>query len=102
MYRHYIAPAALGPYGRDMDNRDEVREFLTSRRARITPERAGLPGGSRCRVPGLRRGEVAALADMSVEYYAKLERGSLAGGSPAVLEAVARAAAHDELRAVRS
>ncbi|MFJ7967754.1 helix-turn-helix transcriptional regulator [Streptomyces sp. NPDC096324] len=73
-----------------MDNRHEVREFLTSRRARISPERAGLPTGSRRRVPGLRRSEVAALADMSVEYYAKLERGNLAGVSPAVLEAVAR------------
>lgn len=85
-----MAPVALGPYGRGMDNRDEVREFLTSRRARISPERAGLPAGSRRRVPGLRRSEVAALADMSVEYYAKLERGNLAGVSPAVLEAVAR------------
>ncbi|GAB7110690.1 helix-turn-helix transcriptional regulator [Streptomyces phaeofaciens JCM 4814] len=74
-----------------MDNREEVREFLTSRRAKITPEQAGLPPGSRRRVTGLRRSEVAALADMSVEYYAKLERGSLAGVSPAVLEAVARA-----------
>ncbi|MET7986536.1 MULTISPECIES: helix-turn-helix transcriptional regulator [unclassified Streptomyces] len=73
-----------------MDNREEVREFLTSRRAKITPEQAGLPAGSRRRVPGLRRSEVAALADMSVEYYAKLERGNLAGASPAVLEAVAR------------
>ncbi|MFI9170216.1 helix-turn-helix transcriptional regulator [Streptomyces lincolnensis] len=74
-----------------MDNRDEVREFLTSRRAKITPERAGLPPGTRRRVPGLRRSEVAALADVSVEYYAKLERGNLAGVSPAVLGAVARA-----------
>ncbi|WP_018566059.1 helix-turn-helix transcriptional regulator [Streptomyces sp. PsTaAH-124] len=73
-----------------MDNRDEVRDFLTSRRARISPEQAGLPEGPRRRVPGLRRSEVAALADMSVEYYAKLERGSLAGVSPAVLESVAR------------
>ncbi|MFJ8787897.1 helix-turn-helix transcriptional regulator [Streptomyces sp. NPDC102462] len=79
-----------------MDNREEVREFLTSRRAKITPERAGLPTGSRRRVPGLRRSEVAALADMSVEYYAKLERGSLAGVSPAVLEAVARALQLDD------
>ncbi|WNM30795.1 helix-turn-helix transcriptional regulator [Streptomyces sp. Li-HN-5-11] len=79
-----------------MDNRDEVREFLTSRRAKITPERAGLPAGSRRRVPGLRRSEVAALADMSVEYSAKLERGNLAGVSPAVLEAVARALRLDD------
>ncbi|WTW91970.1 helix-turn-helix transcriptional regulator [Streptomycetaceae bacterium NBC_01309] len=74
-----------------MDNRDEVREFLTSRRAKITPEQAGLPAGGRRRVPGLRRSEVAALADVSVEYYAKLERGQLAGVSPAVLETLARA-----------
>ncbi|MHC3450340.1 MULTISPECIES: helix-turn-helix transcriptional regulator [Streptomyces] len=79
-----------------MDNQREVREFLTSRRARISPERAGLPTGPRRRVPGLRRSEVAALADMSVEYYAKLERGNLAGVSPAVLEAVARALRLDD------
>ncbi|MGW7230728.1 helix-turn-helix transcriptional regulator [Streptomyces cyaneofuscatus] len=79
-----------------MDNREEVREFLTSRRAKITPDQAGLPAGSRRRVPGLRRSEVAALADMSVEYYAKLERGNLAGVSPSVLEALARALRLDE------
>ncbi|MEU9731405.1 helix-turn-helix transcriptional regulator [Streptomyces sp. NPDC048002] len=79
-----------------MDNQAEVREFLTSRRAKISPERAGLPAGSRRRVPGLRRSEVAALADVSVEYYAKLERGNLAGVSPAVLEAVARALQLDD------
>ncbi|MFG2591343.1 helix-turn-helix transcriptional regulator [Streptomyces sp. NPDC048438] len=79
-----------------MDNREEVREFLTSRRAKITPDEAGLPSGSRRRVPGLRRSEVAALADMSVEYYSKLERGTLAGVSPAVLEALARALQLDD------
>ncbi|TXS80667.1 helix-turn-helix transcriptional regulator [Streptomyces sp. sk2.1] len=79
-----------------MDNQAEVREFLTSRRAKITPEQAGLPAGPRRRVPGLRRSEVAALADVSVEYYAKLERGNLAGVSPAVLEAVARALRLDD------
>ncbi|MEU1346725.1 helix-turn-helix transcriptional regulator [Streptomyces sp. NPDC005775] len=79
-----------------MDNREEVREFLTSRRAKITPARAGLPAGSRRRVPGLRRSEVAALADMSVEYYSRLERGHLAGVSPPVLEAVARALQLDD------
>ncbi|MFE9461911.1 helix-turn-helix transcriptional regulator [Streptomyces californicus] len=79
-----------------MDNREEVREFLTSRRAKITPDLAGLPAGPRRRVPGLRRGEVAALADMSVEYYAKLERGDLSGVSPAVLEALARALRLDD------
>ncbi|MFF2375724.1 helix-turn-helix transcriptional regulator [Streptomyces xiamenensis] len=79
-----------------MDNQAQVREFLTSRRAKISPEQAGLPSGSRRRVPGLRRSEVAALADVSVEYYAKLERGNLAGASPAVLEAVARALRLDD------
>ncbi|MFD3719064.1 helix-turn-helix transcriptional regulator [Streptomyces sp. NPDC058674] len=79
-----------------MDNREEVREFLTSRRAKITPEQAGLPAGPRRRVPGLRRSEVAALADTSVEYYAKLERGNLAGVSPSVLEALARALRLDD------
>ena len=74
-----------------MDNRVEVREFLTSRRARITPERAGIPAAGQRRVPGLRRSEVAALAGMSVEYYAKLERGTLAGVSAGVLDAIARA-----------
>ena len=52
-----------------MDNRVEVREFLTSRRAKITPQQAGLPDIGDRRVPGLRRGEVAALAGVSVEYY---------------------------------
>jgi len=79
-----------------MDNHAEVRDFLTSRRAKITPAQAGLPAGPRRRVPGLRRSEVAALADVSVEYYAKLERGNLAGVSPSVLEALARALRLDE------
>ena len=74
-----------------MDNRVEVREFLTTRRARVSPEQAGLPVAGQRRVPGLRRSEVAALAGMSVEYYAKLERGTLAGVSTGVLDAIARA-----------
>ncbi|TDT31647.1 helix-turn-helix protein [Streptomyces sp. BK208] len=79
-----------------MDNREEVREFLTSRRAKITPDQVGLPAGTRRRVPGLRRSEVAALADMSVEYYSKLERGDIAGVSPSVLEALVRALRLDD------
>nr|BFE60302.1 helix-turn-helix transcriptional regulator [Dactylosporangium thailandense] len=79
-----------------MDNRVEVREFLTSRRARVTPEQAGLPAAGQRRVPGLRRSEVAALAGMSVEYYAKVERGSLAGVSAGVLEAIARVLRFDD------
>jgi hypothetical protein len=71
-----------------MDNRAEVREFLISRRAKLTPQRAGLPNAGNRRVPGLRRGEVAALAGVSIEYYSKLERGALAGASATVLDAV--------------
>lgn len=74
-----------------MDNRAEVREFLMSRRAKISPETAGLPAGGNRRVPGLRRSEVATLAGVSVEYYSRLERGTIAGASSSVLESLARA-----------
>lgn len=79
-----------------MDNRADVREFLMSRRAKLTPEMAGLPAGTGRRVSGLRRSEVAMLADVSVEYYAKLERGAIAGVSAGVLDAVARALQLDD------
>lgn len=79
-----------------MDNRSEVREFLVSRRARVTPEQVGIAPGTDRRVPGLRRSEVALLAGVSVEYYTRLERGSLGGVSDSVLEAVARALQFDE------
>ncbi|MFI7131975.1 helix-turn-helix transcriptional regulator [Nonomuraea sp. NPDC050153] len=74
-----------------MDNRREIREFLTSRRARISPQQAGLPTYGTRRVPGLRRGEVAQLAGVSVEYYSRLERGDLSGVSDQVLDALAHA-----------
>jgi transcriptional regulator with XRE-family HTH domain len=74
-----------------MDNRAEVREFLMSRRAKVTPEQAGMPAGPNRRVTGLRRTEVAVLAGVSVEYYSKLERGAIAGASAAVLDAIANA-----------
>jgi transcriptional regulator with XRE-family HTH domain len=79
-----------------MDNRAEVREFLLTRRAKITPAQAGLPDVGTRRVTGLRRGEVAALAGVSIEYYSKLERGSLAGVSASVLDAIARALQLDD------
>lgn len=79
-----------------MDNRAEVREFLMTRRARVSPEAAGLNAGPNRRVPGLRRSEVATLAGLSVEYYAKLERGSIAGASASVLDSVARALQLDD------
>lgn len=74
------------------DTRTQIREFLASRRAKVSPEQAGLPAyGGRRRVPGLRREEVALLAGVSPDYYVKLERGNLAGVSEQVLDAVARA-----------
>jgi transcriptional regulator with XRE-family HTH domain len=81
-----------------VDNRNEIRDFLASRRARITPEQAGLPvyGGGHRRVSGLRREEVALLAGVSVDYYTKLERGHLSGVSDSVLDAIANALQLDE------
>ncbi|WP_345375879.1 helix-turn-helix transcriptional regulator [Frondihabitans cladoniiphilus] len=80
-----------------MDNKSDIRDFLATRRARLTPQQAGLPdfGGTR-RVPGLRREEVALLAGVSVDYYVRLERGNLSGVSEGVLEALVRALQLDE------
>jgi transcriptional regulator with XRE-family HTH domain len=80
-----------------MDTQGDVREFLATRRARITPEQAGLPnfGGTR-RVAGLRRAEVAMLAGVSPDYYTRLERGNLSGVSDSVLDAIARALQLDD------
>ena len=79
-----------------MDSRNEIREFLATRRARITPQQAGLATYGRRRVPGLRREEVAVLAGVSTDYYAQLERGNLTGVSDSVLDAIARALQLDE------
>lgn len=78
-------------------NKDDVREFLTSRRANVTPEQAGLPTfGDKRRVAGLRREEVALLAGVSADYYTRLERGNLSGVSEQVLDALARALRLDD------
>lgn len=80
-----------------MNRNDEIREFLVTRRARITPEQAGLPAyGTHRRVKGLRREEVAMLAGVSVDYYTRLERGNLSGASGSVLESLVRALALDD------
>ncbi len=80
-----------------MSNSEEIRDFLASRRAGITPEQAGLPAyGGKRRVPGPRREEVAVLAGISVEYYTRLERGNARGVSESVLEGIARALQLDE------
>jgi transcriptional regulator with XRE-family HTH domain len=74
-----------------VETKQEIQEFLTSRRAAVTPEQAGLPTYGARRVPGLRREEVAVLAGVSVPYYTRLERGDLSGVSEGVLEALAGA-----------
>ena len=79
-----------------MDVRDEIRDFLTLRRAKVTPEQAGLPGYGPRRVPGLRREEVAVLAGISARYYTHLERGHVSGVSESVLNALARALQLDD------
>jgi transcriptional regulator with XRE-family HTH domain len=80
-----------------MSSQEEISSFLTSRRARISPEQAGVPvfAGNR-RVPGLRREEVAHLAGVSTDYYSKLERGNTRGASREVLDAIARALQLDD------
>jgi transcriptional regulator with XRE-family HTH domain len=79
-----------------VDTRSEIREFLTSRRAKITPDQAGLTSYGPRRVAGLRREEVAVLAGVSVPYYTRLERGDISGVSEGVLEALARALRLDD------
>jgi transcriptional regulator with XRE-family HTH domain len=90
------------PYSKNREIRDdfraEIREFLSTRRARVTPEQAGLPayGGNRRQVTGLRREEVAQLAGISSEYYIRLERGNATGVSESVIDGIARALRLDE------
>ncbi len=79
-----------------MDPRSEIREFLTSRRAKLTPEQVGLPSYGARRVPGLRREEVAVLAGVSAPYYTRLERGDMSGASESVLNALAEALRLDD------
>jgi transcriptional regulator with XRE-family HTH domain len=79
-----------------VDSTSEIAEFLTSRRAKVTPEQVGLPTYGPRRVKGLRREEVASLAGVSLEYYKRLERGNAAGVSDSVLEALARALQLDD------
>src|SRR5919112_258720 len=99
-YRQCLPPLRRAAYRGAVSRTDlsaEIRDFLSTRRARITPEQAGLPayGGNR-RVKGLRREEVAMLAGVSVDYYVRMERGSLRGASESVLDALADALRLDE------
>jgi transcriptional regulator with XRE-family HTH domain len=78
-------------------SRNDLREFLATRRARITPDQAGLPVyGVNRRVTGLRREEVALLAGISVEYYTRLERGNVGSVSDSVLDGLVDALQLDE------
>jgi transcriptional regulator with XRE-family HTH domain len=79
-----------------VDASNDIVEFLSSRRARVTPEQVGLPTYGARRVKGLRREEVASLAGVSVEYYKRLERGNVSGVSDSVLEALAQALRLDD------
>jgi transcriptional regulator with XRE-family HTH domain len=81
-----------------VDRRAEIRQFLISRRAKVTPDDAGVyvAEDDVRRVPGLRREEVADLAGVSVDYYTQLERGDVDGASDSVLNAVARALRLDD------
>jgi transcriptional regulator with XRE-family HTH domain len=96
VYQRGTPRTRSGSYAEAMDHRSDVREFLVSRRAKVTPGQVGLPAGSGRRVPGLRRSEVAALAGLSVEYYSKIERGAIDGASEQVLDAIARALLLDD------
>ncbi|NEA40725.1 helix-turn-helix transcriptional regulator [Streptomyces sp. SID11385] len=91
-----MEPSSGNRAGSHTGNRADIRDFLVSRRAKLAPERVGLPAGRRRRVPGLRREEVAALACVSTEWYTRLEKGHVGGVSEDVLEAVARALLLDE------
>lgn len=92
-----VKVTAADPRPRDAV-RGEIREFLSTRRARITPEQAGLPtyGDDRRRVPGLRREEAALLVGVSPQYYIRLERGDATGVSQSVIDGIAHALRLDD------
>jgi transcriptional regulator with XRE-family HTH domain len=98
LYGEAMAPRGDHPGDIGGDVRGQIREYLTTRRARITPEQAGLPvyGGGRRRVEGLRREEVAMLAGISTEYYTRLERGTATGVSESVIDGITHALQLDD------
>jgi transcriptional regulator with XRE-family HTH domain len=73
------------------DRRAELSDFLKTRRARLAPSDVGLIDGPRRRTPGLRREEVALLANIGSTWYTRLEQGLPINVSADVLEAIARA-----------
>ncbi|MGW6984544.1 helix-turn-helix transcriptional regulator [Streptomyces sp. NPDC054932] len=74
----------------------ELGDFLRARRARLRPGDVGLASYGRRRVAGLRREEVAVLAGMNSDYYARLEQGRERGPSPQILDAISGALRMDE------
>src|SRR5262245_60898948 len=85
--------------------RNELGDFLRSRRERLTPKAVGLPLGRRRRTPGLRREEVAELAGIGVDWYIRLEQGRSVSPSVTTVDALARAlrlskVEHTHLRAL--
>ena len=75
---------------------EALGEFLRSRRARLSPEDAGIVSYGARRVPGLRREELAQLAGISPTYYARLEQGQSTNASESVIDALARALRLDD------
>jgi len=75
----------------ERERRQELAAFLRTRRARLSPKEVGLPARSRRRTPGLRREEVAELANIGVSWYTLLEQGQDVYPSRPVLESVAQA-----------
>jgi transcriptional regulator with XRE-family HTH domain len=84
-------PGTGATYSGCMEKANRLGEFLRARRARVSPSEVGLPHGGMRRVPGLRREEVASLAGLSIDYYARLEQGREQHPSASVLNALGRA-----------
>ena len=96
-YCQGLSPRPAGRTVKGVNPKTDLRDFLTTRRARLTPDQAGLPVyGANRRVTGLRREEVALLAGISVEYYTRLERGSVGAVSDSVLDGIAHALQLDD------
>lgn len=81
----------LNVASREAERRAELTDFLRTRRARLVPEDVGLVSGSRRRTPGLRREEVALLANIGSTWYTRLEQGVPINVSAEVLDSIAKA-----------
>lgn len=84
----------------DAERRQELRTFLMSTRSRLEPEDVGLPRTNRRRVPGLRRGEVAELIGVTVDWYRWFESGRPVRVSPQFVSRLISALRLGELEAL--